>query len=176
MNFSFTKKKPQDERVTTLQNKIYRELYHVIILICAGSLVYKSIQREAYIDNTWLEMLILIGGVIYYLARASHLGIFTDEVEMHDRSSKIKLNTKYLITSLMIGGGLSLFFAVNNSLRYGETTQETIFYFFLILITSLIINVPILLGLFVVPSLIAKHNSDRMNERELIDEDDEDER
>ncbi|GGF22862.1 hypothetical protein GCM10010954_22080 [Halobacillus andaensis] len=176
MKLSFTKKKPQDERVTTLQNKIYRELYYVIVLICAGSLVYKSIQGGAIIDHIWLEMLILIGGGIYYLARASHLGIFTDEVEMHDRSSKIKLNTKNFITSLLVGAGISLFFAVNNSLKYGETTQETIFYFFLILITSLIIYSPVLFGLFVVPSLIAKHKSDRMNERELEDIDDEDKR
>ncbi|WP_101842496.1 DUF6773 family protein [Halobacillus sp. Marseille-P3879] len=176
MKFSWTKRKELDERVTILQNKIYRELYTLVVMICGGSLVYKIFQGEASTGNIWLEMVILVAGGIYYLARASHLGIFTDEVEMHDRSSRIKLNTKNLILSLSLGAGISLFFAVRNSLKYGEGTMETTIYFFLILITSFAIYIPVLFGLIVVPSLIAKQKSERMNERDLESADDEDER
>ncbi|UOQ44410.1 hypothetical protein MUN89_21730 [Halobacillus salinarum] len=175
MRFGFREKKV-DERVATLQNKIYRELYSLVVIICGISLVYKVFFAEAANPNIWTEVIILVGGAVYYLVRASALGIFSDEVEMHDRSSKLKLNTKKFMLALLVGIGISLIFATINSQLYGDSTDETIYFFFLILIACLLIYIPVLFGIMVLPYVVAKYKSDKVNEQQMEDLDDEDER
>ncbi|QAS51301.1 DUF6773 family protein [Halobacillus litoralis] len=168
MNIGF-RRKQQDERVTNLQNKVYRELYMFVTIVAVLSLIIKTINDDR---NIWTELIILIGGGVYYLIRVSSLGIFSDEVEMHDRSSKIKLNKKNFIVSLVVGIGFSLTLAIRNSQRYADSAGEEISFFLMIFFTCMAIYIPVMLGIIVVPYKLAKNKSDRVNDAQLDDDED----
>ena len=91
MNLFKRTKKTTDERIENVGNKIYREMYHVIMAICLVSFVVKMYKYGAGIEEAVLELVILIGGGVYFLARSIFLGVFWDEVEMHDRISKTSI-------------------------------------------------------------------------------------
>ncbi|MFD1019494.1 DUF6773 family protein [Thalassobacillus hwangdonensis] len=167
MNFGF-RKKQLDERVTNLQNKIYRELYMFVAIVSVLSLVLKTLNDDR---NIWTELIILVGGGVYYLIRAASLGIFSDEVEMHDRSSKIKLNKKNVIVGLVMGIGFSLTIAIVNSQRYSDGPEEALTFFLMIFFTCIVIYIPLMLGIMVIPYKLAKDKSDRVNDAELEDDD-----
>ncbi|MFD0943756.1 DUF6773 family protein [Savagea faecisuis] len=76
----FKRQMIQDERITNLQNKIYREIYVFVLVICSGSMVLKVIFGKGGFENLGTEMIILITGAIYYLVRSTNLGIFSEEV------------------------------------------------------------------------------------------------
>ncbi|PFG12350.1 DUF6773 family protein [Bacillus sp. es.036] len=173
MGFGF-KKRQKDERVTNLQNKIYREMYILIVVICALSVLYKQFLVEGGIQHLWTEMIIFSFGSGYYLIRSTMLGIFSDEVEMHDRSSKMSFSKRNFLISLFLGVGFSLFLAIRNSLKYGDGTQETVYFFLTILFFCLVIYIPVLFGIMVLPYAVAKYKSDKVNEQELEEMDDED--
>ncbi|MYL64431.1 hypothetical protein GLW07_13825 [Bacillus hwajinpoensis] len=173
MGFGF-KRKQKDERVTNLQNKIYREMYILIVAICALSVLYKQFLVEGGTQHLWTEIIIFSVSSLYYLIRSTMLGIFSDEVEMHDRSSKMSFSKRNFLISLFFGVGFSLFLAIRNSLMYGEGTQETIYFFLTILFFCLVIYIPVLFGIMVLPYAKAKYKSDKINERELEEMDDED--
>ncbi|WP_371018503.1 DUF6773 family protein [Pseudalkalibacillus sp. JSM 102089] len=173
MGFGF-KGKQKDERLTTLQNKIYREMYILIVVICALSVLYKQFLVEGGIQHVWTEIIIFSVSSGYYLIRSAMLGIFSDEVEMHDRSSKVSFSKRNFLISLLLGVGFSLFLAIRNSLMYGEGTQETVYFFLSILLGCLMIYIPVLFVIMVVPYAVAKYKSDKINEQELEEMDDED--
>ncbi|WP_377890281.1 DUF6773 family protein [Alkalihalobacillus sp. R86527] len=169
------KNKQFDERVTTIQNKIYRELYLIIVIICGLSVVYKVSFEGSTGGSIMTEILILIISGIFYLIRSSMLGIFTDEVDMYERKSKWKVNTRNLVLSLLAGLAISLTFAFVNSQKYADTREETIYFFLSIFAGSMMIYLPFLIGVFVLPYALAKYKSDRVNERELEDMEEDDE-
>ncbi|KMM37992.1 DUF6773 family protein [Guptibacillus hwajinpoensis] len=171
----FSKRKVLDERLSGLQNGIFRELYSIVVGLCGLSIFYEQFFGEVGLANIWLELVIIIGGGAYYMIRSSMLGIFTDEVEMHDRSSKWKMSTKNIVISVLVGLGISLTFATINSQRFGETRGETIEFFFTIFFTCIMIYIPFLFAILVLPYAFAKYRSDKVNKQELEDIDDEDE-
>ncbi|MGA9287908.1 MAG: DUF6773 family protein [Anaerobacillus sp.] len=173
MGFGF-KKKQKDERVANLQNKIYREMYVLIVIICALSVLYKQFLVEGGTQHLWTEIIIFIVSSGYYLVRSTMLGILSDEVEMHDQSSKMSFNKRNFLISLFLGVGFSLILAIRNSLKYGEGTQETLYFFLSILFGCLMIYIPVLFAIMVLPFSVAKYKSDKVNERELEEMDDED--
>ncbi len=172
MGFGF-KKRQQDERVANLQNKIYREMYILIVVICALSVLYKQFLVEGGTQHLWTEIIILLASSVFYVLRSAMLGIFSDEVEMSE-SSKLSFNTRNFVISLIIGVGISLFFAIVNSQKYAESTEEAYTFFFVILFGSLMIYIPVLFAIMVLPLAIAKRKSDQVNEQELEEMDDED--
>lgn len=171
----FSKRNMLDERVKGLQNSIFGELYFIVVVLCGLSIFHEQFFGDISLEKVWLELVIITGGGAYYMVRSSMLGIFTDEVEMHDRSSKWKMSTKNIVISVLVGLGISLTFATTNSLQYGETSGETIEFFFVIFFTCIMIYIPFLFALFVLPYAFAKYRSDKVNENELEDMDDEDE-
>jgi hypothetical protein len=173
MGFGF-KKKQKDERVTNLQNKIYREMYILVVIICALSVIYKQFFVEGGTQHLWTEIIIFLVSSVYYLVRSTMFGIFSDEVEMHDRTSKLSFNNRNFLISLFLGVGFSLLLAIRNSLKYGEGTQETFYFFLSILLGCLMIYIPVLFCIMVLPYAVAKYKSDKINERELEEMDDED--
>jgi uncharacterized membrane protein len=168
------KKKQKDERLTNLQNKIYREMYILVVVICGLSVLYKQFLVEGGTQHLWTEIIIFSVSSLYYLIRSTMLGIFSDEVEMHDRSSKISFSKRNFLISLFLGVGFSLFLAIRNSLKYADSTQEALSFFFVILFACLMIYIPVLFGIMVLPYAVAKYKSDKINERELEEMDDED--
>ncbi|MGG0287292.1 DUF6773 family protein [Peribacillus butanolivorans] len=49
----------------------------------------------------YLELVILLASGVYYLARSIFLGVFWDEVEMHDRTSKTPMSKKTIFGTLV---------------------------------------------------------------------------
>ena len=173
MGFGF-KRRQKDERVTNLQNKIYREMYIVIVIICGLSVLYKQFFVEGGTQHLWTEIIIFAVSSGYYLIRSTMLGIFSDEVEMSEQSSKLSFNKRNFVISLIVGVAISLFFAILNSQKYADSTEEAYTFFFVILFASLMIYIPVLFAIMVLPLAIAKRKSDQVNEQELEEMDDED--
>ncbi|WP_273853511.1 DUF6773 family protein [Guptibacillus spartinae] len=172
MRFGF-KKRQHDERVTNLQNKIYREVYILVLIICGLSIVYKQFFVDGGTQQIWTEVIIVVVSSVFYVGRSAMLGIFSDEVEMRE-SSKLSFNKRNFFISLFFGVGFSLLLAIRNSLKYAEGTQETVYFFLSILFGCLMIYIPVLFAIMVLPLAIAKRKSDQVNEQELEEMDDED--
>ncbi|MDV2686458.1 DUF6773 family protein [Alkalihalophilus lindianensis] len=164
------KKKPVDERVTNMQNKIYREIYHLVMLIALVSVVVKFMTIEVTMQVVLTEFLILLGASIYYLVRATTLGIYSDEVELHDTHSKMKRSKKNFYGGLAFGVIFALIFATNSAINYAEGTQQAINYFALVFGVSLIIYAPFFILFIWVTHTAAKKKSDQINQQQL-DED-----
>src|SRR5699024_2651267 len=75
----------EDEWVTQTKNKIYAEVYNLVIAICGISIVVKFLLN-AYTADLHLrndtEILILLIASLYYLHRSIRLGVFAAEEEM----------------------------------------------------------------------------------------------
>ncbi|MDV2884750.1 DUF6773 family protein [Alkalihalophilus pseudofirmus] len=162
-------KKPADERVTTIQNKIYREIYYLVMLITLASVVFKFITIGTSLNVVLTEVLILLGASTYYLIRSTSLGIYSEEVEIHDTNSKITRNKKNFYWGLAIGLALALSFATNSAVNYAEGTQQAIHYFVLVFFVSLFIYAPFFIMFTVITHNAAKKRSDQVNQK-LLDE------
>ena len=165
------RKKQLDERVTNLQNKIYREIYYLVMLICIISVAYKFITIEVSMDIVNTEWFIFIVTSVYYATRSSYMGIFTDEVEMHDRTSKLKLSSKNIILGIVFGLVIAVAFGVNSAVNYADNTQQRIYYFVSVFLVSLLIYVPILTGLIGMSYVAAKRKSDQVIRKALEEND-----
>lgn len=67
MSLKWFKKNPvvEDERIVNLKNKLYKEVYVLIMSICGISVIVKSIG-EQQTESIWLELLIILGGSLYF--------------------------------------------------------------------------------------------------------------
>jgi len=54
----FRRKKIVDERVINMQNKVYKEIYLIIYLICLASIVIKFINYGFIVENVLTECVI----------------------------------------------------------------------------------------------------------------------
>lgn len=167
----FFKKKLQDERVTAEQNKIYREINYLIQVILLISVIYKYFRYEVSLELVATEIIIAFAAAIYYSFRATQKGLFSAEVEMHDKKSKWKYQTKTMLTGLLIGIGLSLLFGINSAVHYAASTQQATWYFILVFFVSFMIYVPFLFLISVISYNIAKNRSDKMVKKQLEDDD-----
>lgn len=166
------KGKVTDERIIIAQNKIYREIYTVIMVICLLSIVIKLyLYDTTSIKLIITECIILFLSSGYYMARSASLGIFSDEVEIHDRTSKTPMSSKNIYIGLSIGVLIGLFFGVRSAFLYGDGYLNSIFTFAIVLCASLMIYVPFFLLIISVPFLAAKKASLKAAEKDLNDED-----
>ncbi|WP_232718550.1 DUF6773 family protein [Bacillus sp. FJAT-45037] len=161
------KKKPVDERVTNMQNKIYREMYHLVMLIALVSVVVKYLTIEVSLQVVLTEFLILLGASIYYLVRSTYLGIYSDEVELHDTHSKMNRSKKNFYGGLAFGIVFALIFATNSAINYAEGTQQAISYFALVFAVSLFFYAPFFILFTWVTHTAAKKKSDQINQQQL---------
>jgi len=67
------------------------------------------------------ELIVLLLGSIYSGVRSVILGIYSDEVEVHDQTSKISYNLRSVITGLIIGLSIALFMGIRSSVLFAET-------------------------------------------------------
>ncbi|ADC51526.1 hypothetical protein BpOF4_17425 [Alkalihalophilus pseudofirmus OF4] len=162
-------KKPVDERITTIQNKIYREIYYLVMLITLASVIFKFITIGTSLNVVLTEVLILLGASTYYLIRSASLGIYSEEVEIHDSNSKVTRNKKNFYWGLALGLVLALIFATNSAINFADTSQQAIYNFILVFIVSLFIYAPFFIAFSVVTHNAAKKRSDQVNQK-LLDE------
>jgi hypothetical protein len=166
------RKKQGDERVTNMQNKIYKEMYLIVTSLSIVSIVIKFAIYGIDFNRVISEEAIVFIPSVYYVLRAAFLGLFSDEVEMHDRSSKYKLSTKTIIIGLALGVALSLIFATNSAVNFAEGRAEAVYFFILVFFVSFMIYVPLFAGYLGLTYLAAKRISDQVVTKQLKDRED----
>ncbi|MDP9739400.1 UNVERIFIED_ORG: hypothetical protein QFZ59_001230 [Bacillus sp. B2I3] len=62
MNLFKRTKKITDERIENVRNKIYKEMFYVILVICLASALFKLYKYGAGSGELYLEFAILVGG------------------------------------------------------------------------------------------------------------------
>lgn len=168
----FWNKKMVDERVYNTQNKIYREIYILTLIIVIVSIGVKFYRFGVSMESVATEMVILICASLYYGFRSSQLGVFSDEVELHDASSKFSYSTKQLIIGSGLGLVIALFMGINSAYQYADSSSQAIEYFFVVFIVSLIIYVPLYLLLLFAAYKSALNKSQKVNSKMLEEDDD----
>ena len=156
----FKKINHADERVTSLKNKIYAELFILITIICAISLVVKSFFFNTQTINIVTELVILIVSGVYYIYRSVKLGVVSAEIEMHDAKSKWPQRKKNLFYSILFGVIFAFGFGLNSAIQYGEGVGQSIWYFIMVTFVSLMIYLPVFLIIFVIGNDALKKKSD----------------
>lgn len=163
MNLFKRRKKITDERVEYLRNKIYKEMYHVILAICLVSALFKLYKYGADSGELYLEFVIIVAGGLYYLARSIFLGVFWDEVEMHDRTSKTPMSRKTVFGTIALALIIAIFMGVNSAVSYADSSSQGVWYFVLVSFVSVMIYLPILLlffgGIYLLAKKIGMKNS-----------------
>lgn len=158
--------KQADERIVNIQNKIYKEIYMLVMLICLASVIGKFIMLG--MDTSVItELAILLASSLYYLIRSASLGIYSDAVEVHDRTSKFKMSTKNIITGSVMGVGLALFFGLRSAVLYADGGLQSLWYFVLVAFVSLMIYVPLFLALTFGLHTVANKASAHVNKDDL---------
>ncbi|HZG71083.1 MAG TPA: DUF6773 family protein [Chondromyces sp.] len=148
MNFFKLPKKRIDERIENVRNKIYKEILHIISAICLGSMFLKIFILDMGTEAAVLELLILFVSGVYFLARSIFLGVYWDEVELHDRNSKIPMSNKTIFTSVGLSLLIAILMGINSAVSYADSTSQGLWYFVLVLLVSIMIYLPILFLLF----------------------------
>ncbi len=167
---NFFKNKIQDERVINEQNKIYREIYLLIYIVCLVSVVYKFFVYGFEMEHGATEMAIFVVAGIYYGVRASQKGLFSAEVEIHDNKSKWSYQTKTITIGVVVGLLLALFFGINSAYSYADSQLEAIKYFFITFVASIMFYIPFLVLVLAVSYSSAKKQSDKAVEKQLEDD------
>lgn len=164
--WSSSKGKQMDERVVNTQNKIYKEIYTLIMLICLLSVIVKFVAMGT--DTSVItEVVIMLASSLYYLIRSVSLGVYSDAVEVHDRSNKFKMSTKNIVAGSAFGLGLALFFGLRSATLYADGTMQSLWYFILVFAVSLMIYVPVFLLLTFGLHTAANKASTNVNKDEL---------
>ena len=108
-------------------------------------------------------MIIIVSGV-YYLARSIFLGVYWDEVELHDRSSKVPMSNKTIFTSVGLSLFIAIFMGINSAVNYADSTSQGLWYFVMVLLVSIAIYLPVFLllfgGIYIVAKKIAMKNNE----------------
>ncbi|MNZ95751.1 hypothetical protein D3C78_1149180 [compost metagenome] len=107
------------------------------------------------------ELILLLVTSIYYTVRSVLLGLYSDEVEVHDRTSKLPMSTKNVIGGIGLGVALALFFGIRNSLLYADSSQQALWYFILIFFVTIMLYIPVFVLFAVTTHSIANRVSKR---------------
>ncbi|TYS69527.1 hypothetical protein FZC76_04645 [Sutcliffiella horikoshii] len=162
--------KVEDERIVNIQNKIYREIYFLVMAICLISIGFKFYQYGFGVNSIHTELAILFLQGVYYTVRGASMGVLSDEVEIHDRKSKVPMKWKTLFWGGASGVIIAIFFGLNSAFNYADTTAQAYSYFFMVFFVSLMIYIPFLVLLSGSTFLAAMNRSKKAAEKEL-DED-----
>lgn len=163
----FKKDEVQDERLVNTRNKIYAELYILVSMICGISVTVKYFIYGFDIEHIITELILLFIGGMYFLYRSVRLGVFSAEIELHDRKNKWSMKKKNLVMSVGLGVGIALVMGINSSVQYADGVQQSIYYFFITGFASLMIYLPFLVIVLVLGNEAAKRKSDRVMNKML---------
>lgn len=166
MNFSWRRTK-SDERITNSLNKVYKEAYYVVMLICFISIAVKFYLYGYDIKFIVSEFLIIIIPGLFFQVRTVWLGLYSDEVEIHDRTSKIPMSAKSIVIGLGFGVGMALFFGIRSSILYASNNSQQVWYFITVFFVSLIIYCPFFIAVTSIPNLVASKVSKRINSKNV---------
>ncbi|TMN23356.1 DUF6773 family protein [Lentibacillus cibarius] len=165
----FRKNHIKDERIANIRNKIYKEMYILVIIICLISVAIKFYQNGFHLEEVYTEWFIFIITSIYFSYRSANLGIYSDEVELHDRASGMSREKKNLIIGIIIGIVFSGFLGLNSAISYTDGIADGFFTFFLVFFTCIVIYVPMLSIMMIISHAMMKRKSDKAAARQLKD-------
>lgn len=120
----YKREKITDERVVNIQNKIYKEVFQLAIAISILSIIIKFYLYGLNSELVITEFIIIIIPSFFYTVRTIWLGIYSDEIELHDRTSKIPMSIKQVFVGLVTGIAIAMFFGVRSSLLYGNESNR----------------------------------------------------
>ncbi len=163
------KKAIDDERIVNLKNSIYKEAYILIMLICSVSAVIKTWFLSDR-GSVLTEMLVILAGSLYFGIRSVAMGIYSDEVEVHDQQNKMSFSRRTAISGLAIGLILALFFGVRSAVVYGDGSSQTAWkYFFSVFLFSLIFYIPLFAGTMTAIHHFANRVSRKVSQNDQLD-------
>jgi len=164
------KNEVKDERVENLYNKIYKEVYALVVILAAVSIIAKYFYYGLNLEHVVFELVLLISVSIYFLVRSVWMGLYSDMVELKDKSRKISLpmNVKQVVIALIAGLGIALFFGIRSSLLYGAGGNR-LNYFLLVFSASFLIYIPFLVLVTFLINHFANKKSKKINEKNLGD-------
>lgn len=167
----FKKNEVQDEWIVHTKNKIFAEIYILVIIICGISIVAKYFIYDFSMEYALTEFAIVIAAGIYYLYRSVRLGLYSTEIELQERKSKWSVSKKNLILGISFGFGIALLMGINSAVQYADGIQQSIYYFLLVGFVSLIIYLPLFVIFLVVVNEIARRKSERAMDQILAQDD-----
>lgn len=164
------KQKVVDERIQNTQNKIFRELYYIVSIICIISLISKMVIYGRGLGHIETEMIILIFCGVYYTIRGMYSGVLSEEVEIHDANSKVRYSTKTAFIGVMCGVAIALTMGLNSAINYADSNAQALEYFFVVFLVTLLIYAPFLTVFLVISYQAAVKKSKQINDKMLEDD------
>lgn len=163
MNMFWKKKKFEDERIINTKNKIYKEAFIIVMVMCMVSIVAKYYFFGFDFKQFALELAIITVSGLYFFIRSVLLGLYSDEVEIHDRNSKTPMSTKNIVMGISSGVFMALYFGIRSSILYAESILQKIMFFAVVFCVSLMIYCPIFIAISNIPFLIGNKASKKRN-------------
>lgn len=160
----------EDERIANIKNKIYAEVYILVMVITSVSAVFKYFVYHVGIEGIATELILLFASAVYYTYRSTKLGVFSAEIEMHDRKNKWSQQKKNLFASVVLGVVIALVFGINSAVQYADGIYQSIQYFLITGFASLLMYLPFFLIILVVGNEILRKNSENSINKMLDDE------
>lgn len=161
--------KYRDERVEAMKSQIFREMYYWMMGFTFLSIIIKSIMYPDDWERSAFEMLLMIFSSLYYILRSVLMGLYADEVEMHDRDNRRTVSQKNLIIGLGSALAIALYFGFRSAIVYGGE-GTTVKYFLASFFGSILIYVPVFLAIMIAADLMAKRGSRLVKKRKDEDE------
>lgn len=161
--------KYRDERVEAAKSQIFREMYYWMMGVAFASIVAKSVLYPDDWKRGAFEMFLMIASSLYYILRSVQKGLYSDEVEMHDRKNRRSVSQKNMWLGLGSGLAIALYFGFRSAIVYGGE-GTTIKYFFSSFFFSILFYIPIFLVLVLLGDLMAQKGSKRMQNRKNEDD------
>jgi ABC-type dipeptide/oligopeptide/nickel transport system permease subunit len=164
MNLFNLKKKTVDERIENTKNKIYKEAYIFIMGICFVSIAFKYYLYGTTTKHVTTELLVIFLSALYYVIRTVWLGIYTDEIEVHDRTSKLPLGTKNIIIGVVLGIVIAIFWGIRSSILYGNNGNR-LWYFIIVFFASIMMYCPFLIAFIAIGDNAARKASKKITQK-----------
>ncbi len=155
------KEKTVDERIVNTRNTLYKESYFIVVLLCFISILAKNLYYGQNISMITTELVLLIVTSLYLGIRSILLGLYSDEIEVHDRKSKIPMSMKNVIWGISFGVILAIWFGIKSSTSYADGGIQSIWYFILVFSVSLMIYIPFFLLVIVSTHYFASKASNK---------------
>lgn len=166
----FKRNKNEDEWLVQTKNKIYAEIYVLVVIIAVVSLIVKYFFLQYEFTSVLTELVILLTVSLYYGYRSIYLGVHAAEIEIQERKSKWNTQKRSIIFALVIGVGIAIAMGLNSAIQYAEGLRQSIWYFTLTSFVSLVIYLPLSFLFFVVGNEMMKRKSQKIADKMLLDE------
>lgn len=166
----FKRKAVQDERIVNLKNQIAKEAWILVLVICGISVIVKTLLFDD--QRPWLEIGILIVTSLYTAIRSVSLGVYSDEVEVHDQTHRFSMTKKQIIIGLASGILISLFFGFRSAYLFADGVPALqVKYFLSVFAVCLIMYIPFFILITAVNHLVMNQLSKRRSAHDLEDRD-----